>query len=367
MDTSKPFVSIQVPSNRPEQILRFLDHLQDTANDMQAFEVIVNLDEDDTIMTPLLTSEQSKRPFSLKYIKTFSGGFYNSWKPINDMLPHTHSNAYFLIFLSDEFLFATKGWDDIVKSYIGYYPDNIFRLRCSQFRYHNYSDVWECGFAPDSIAFTTRKWVDLNQDWAPCFSSDAFQQCVAFYLFSDDPFMKEQVNRDIPVAQLNFKGEGTSIGLEGEKARERIAGGITAWFILMSHKMQVEAKRRAMLLKAHIIAAKNPHYAAAEVKHKKRVHIIDTRTEKVVESYSYRLSRIKIGLRNLYRRLFYLYYTGGGSTVAKGTLHNKLRYNFTYYLSRRHKYFYKLHDWCNHYESSIKGKICNLLPWCEKS
>jgi hypothetical protein len=352
---ASPIISIQVPSNRPEKILLFLDQLEKTAADHQSFEVIVNLDDDDTTMDKILDAEKIKRPFVLKYIKTFTGGFYNSWKPINDMLAFTDPRAYFVTFLSDEFLFVTPGWDNILKSYIGYYPDNIFRLRASQYRYRNYVDFWECGFAPDSITFYTKKWVDINKDWAPCFSSDSFQQFVAFYLAQYDSFSKEQDNRDIPIPHIQFSGEGASIGLEGEKAEARVRGGLTAWLNLISYPMQLDAARRAMLLKAHIIAKRHHiNFKIVDNKKEKNIQLIDRSKNIIHANFSYKLSRIKINAIKLSRKFYHLYYTGGGNESKKITNFNLLRFNITYYLSTRYRSLKNLHHRCNEIEYAIK-------------
>ncbi|MCW5583859.1 MAG: hypothetical protein KIT56_08295 [Gammaproteobacteria bacterium] len=278
-----PFISIMLPSNRPKRLISFLDCLEETGFDHSSFEVLINLDVDDIEMSEILDREKKRRPFTIKYINTFSGNFYTLWKPLNDLLKIVNPHTYFLAFLSDEFVFETKGWDEQLRNFIGYYPDNIFRLRASQFRYRNYIDLWECGFSPECIGFYTKQWVDINGDWGPCFSPDAFQQCVSYYLFTSEPFLKEQYNREIPVPHLKFSGEGASVGLTGEKAKERARGGVPAWFTLMSHKMQTEAKRRAMLIKAHIIVASystNP-LSIRDEKAQSKIVVYDTASKKI--------------------------------------------------------------------------------------
>lgn len=350
-----PILSIHIPSNRPENIKKFFDKLEETAHDHSAYEVCINLDVGDNSMSAYLENEKLTRPFTIKYLNTFSGGFYNSWKPINDLLSITHPDVYFMTFLSDEFLFQTKGWDGILKSYINYYPDHIFRLKASQFRYRNYQDIWECGFAPDSITFYTKKWVDICGDWAPCFSSDAFQQCVSYYLFTSDPFNKEQSNRDIPLPNLHFSGEGASIGLSGDKAKKRIRGGIFAWSILMSYTMQTEAKRRAMKLLATISAEKlaRKNISVIENNKKKLIAIINHDNNTVITTFSYTLSRCKFFINNNVRKGKYLYYTGGGKQTLMPKYLTNLRCFITHYLVPKYQWaeniYHRLH--------SVKQKI----------
>ncbi|MEQ9116307.1 MAG: hypothetical protein RLN62_05880, partial [Rickettsiales bacterium] len=144
-------LSIHVCSNRPKQILKFLDALESTSKDKTCFEVLINIDVDDFKMTKLLTSEQKRRPFALRFVNKFKGGFYNSHEGYNELLNIMNKNAYFSVLLSDEMIFQTQDWDSALQKYKNYYDDNIFRIKCSRFKYRNYIDPWECGFAPDNI------------------------------------------------------------------------------------------------------------------------------------------------------------------------------------------------------------------------
>lgn len=344
--TSTPQISIQVPSNRPEQIIKFIDAYESAADDPTSFEILVNIDKGDAAMAQLLEDENAKRKTTVKYMSTFDGGFYDSWVFINDLMRITNPASYFLLFLSDEMMVKTKGWDTQIKQMIGYYPDDIFRLRCSQFRYHNYTDIWQCGSAPDSICFTTRKWVEINGgDWASCFSSDAFQQCVAYYLITADPFIKEQQNRDIPMHSLTFKGEGTNIGLPPEKQRRRIQGGIIAWMRLMSYPMQLEAKRRAMHLRAHITASEKG-WSKFEVKEDasaREVTLAYPDDPSLNQVFSYQVNALKLWWYRITRWRNYLMYAGGGNAWDLPFLHGT-----SYYLAKRYDRFETLNDTYNH-------------------
>ena len=46
-----------------------------------------------------------------------------------------------------------KGWDQELKKYVGMFPEITYlRLRASIFRNRNYTDEWECCFAPETSA-----------------------------------------------------------------------------------------------------------------------------------------------------------------------------------------------------------------------
>src|SRR6185369_16195058 len=241
--------------------------------------------------------------------------FPDIWKVYNPLFQLTSPDVYFVTLISDEMRFDTQGWDAILMQYKGYYPDDIFRLRCSQFRFRNYVDFWQCGFVPDSIAFYTRKWLSIQGDWNPCGGPDSFQQCVAFYMFTYDPFSPRQFHRDIVVPNLDFSGEGASIGMSEEALRKRLRENNRAWFTLMSHAMQEEAKRRAMCIISHIVSYANGGEHKNEVTEEpaqKYFLVCDKESGRVVERFCYGLSWLRITFTNLYRAPLLHYYCGGG-------------------------------------------------------
>jgi hypothetical protein len=273
---------------------------------------LLHIDLGDLIMADVVQQEKQRRRFKLKSLQTdLVKGYSTLWKPLNPLFKLTHPDAYFVVNLSDEMLFLTKGWDTMLRPYIGYYPDHLFRLRGSKYRFRNYTDFWECGFAPDSLAFYTKRWLDLQGEWNPCLGPDSFQQCVAFYLYTSDAFSHRQFNRDIPLAFMRFEGEGASIGLEGTALHKRMCINNRAWFVLMSHKMQQEAKRRAMLMKAHIVAHDFPgaviEHAAAD-----KCYTVKDASGHALERISYKRSWFATSFRNWLRSPFVFYFAGGG-------------------------------------------------------
>lgn len=338
MSSNKIFVSVQLNSNQPEKIKTFLENLERTSENPGCVEVLINIDLGDTKMKRVLDEEKKSRKLSIKYIETdLVNGFFDLWKPLNELWKITSPEAYFVINVSDEFIFLTHGWDKILREYEGYYPDHIFRLRASQFRFRNYHDVWECGFAPDSLAFYTRRWLEIVGDWNPCFGPDSFQQCTAFYLFTSDPFSKEQYYRDIQLLELKFSGEGASLGLDPEASKSRVRGHVRTWFILMSHRMQEEAKRRAMLLKANIIKSEKglDNVNIITDREAKKIRVIDPVTGELTNILPYKLSKAKIVLNNQFRKLLWHYYAGGGKHAAIKTYFK----GFLFYLWARYDWF----------------------------
>lgn len=308
-------VSIQIQSNRPENFTAFLDSIEATIAHPGNVEVVVKIDDTDIVMNELLPREVAKRPFAVKYISTpLVGGFFELWRSMNDMLEVCDPHAYFLWNLNDEVTILNKGWDIALEKYVGLFPDHIFRLRTSMFKARNYCDFWENGFAPDTSVLNTKRWIDIGGDWNPCLGPDSFQQCVAYYFAWHDRFNKFKPMREIPIYDLKFGGEGAYLGLEGEKLWKRMRGGTKAWYRLMSHAVQQDASRRAQKLHAHICAFENrlDDFTVEDNTRKGRLLLWDNESDRVIRTFPYKLSHIRIGLSNMLRSPYYLYYAGGG-------------------------------------------------------
>ncbi|MBN2644204.1 MAG: hypothetical protein JXR59_01875 [Desulfuromonadaceae bacterium] len=361
VDSSPCFVSIQLNSNRPQQIQKFLQNVERTASRPEAVEVLIHIDKGDSAMEQVLDGMHKQLRLQVKYLATdIVKSFFDLWKPLNELIKLTDPAAYFVINVSDEFLFETQGWDDRLRQYVGYYPDHIFRVRASQYRYRNYRDVWECGFAPDSLAFYTKRWLDIVGDWNPCLGPDSFQQCVAYYLCSFDQFNIRQCNRDIPDPFIQFTGEGANIGLEGEALKKRSHGHIKEWFVLMSAEIQQEAKRRAMLLRAHIFAEEQSigHCAISDHPQQKCIELRESLINRS-HRFSYRVNRLGILMTNNLRKLRYHYYSGGGNEAAIETLFG----GCIFYLSYKSAFFDRLY---RQFERSWIGKSLVQFKYSKK-
>lgn len=328
-------VSIQLNSNRPDTIIEFVQNVEETASNPAQIEIIFNIDLGDEKCRNILEDLKSTSKLHIKYLETDIIKHYKDlWKPLNELLKLTDSNAYFVTNFSDEFRFKTKGWDEILKKYIGYYEDDIFRIRLSRYRFRNYTDFWECVYAPDSLAFYTKKWMDTVGTWCPCLGPDSWQQLVAFYLTNSRKFDHIQYNRDIAENFIKFEGEGASIGLTGLKARQRIKDNVDLWFETVSHEMQEKAKYAAATLQTAIILHENsnptklsqnfvsnrkpPIFDGKKISEissennirKKRIEFFYNKN--LIYKIDYSLSKLKLFLINNIRKPNYGYFAGGG-------------------------------------------------------
>ena len=112
-------------------------------------------------------------------------------------------------------------WDGALEKYIHYFEDNIFRLRTSVYKNRNYTDLYECGYAPDTTAIYSRKYLEVQGDFSPCFGPDNGQQFVAYYLSKINLPRHYQFSRDIVINEISFLGQGTNAGLSDSQKNKR--------------------------------------------------------------------------------------------------------------------------------------------------
>lgn len=350
-------ISIQLNSNRPAQLSLYFDNIEETADDTSQIEVLVNIDTDDVAMHDMLEREIPRRSFTIKYIATpRPASFCDLWKPINQLLTITDPHAYFLLNISDEMLFATRGWDSLLKKYVGFFPDHLFRLRASRNKIRNYFDRWECSFGQDAIPITTKKWVDTGGDWNPCFGPDSFQQLISLYLAKEGQFSNHHYLRELPIIDIAFHGDIPALGIHPAKAWRHNRDHILAMQICQSHAMQQEARRRAILIKAHIMADRLQlaHFDVVDDKMRKQIHLIDTETTEVVAREDYRLSWLGITLTNQFRKLRFYAYFGSGMDYHHGYVGG-----FLAYLKSKYHFFAALHH-CTQQLCSLPKRLVRL-------
>jgi hypothetical protein len=327
-------LSIQLNSNRPAQLAAYFDNIEETADHPEDIEVLVNIDEDSLAMKALLDQEIPRRKFTLKYIETpRPPSFCDLWKPINKLLEITDPNAYFLLNISDEMFFSTPGWDSILKKYVGFFPDHLFRLRASRNKLRNYFDRWECSFAQDAIPITTKRWVDVGGDWNPCFGPDSFQQLISLYLAKEGMFSNNHYLRELPIIDIHFAGDVPAIGISPEKAWKHTSDHLKAMEICQSPSMQREARRRAMLIKANIIAYKNQltDYEIVNDSRLQQIQIVAQENNNILFRFDYKVNKVSILLTNWWRRLYFNSYFGDGKEGRQHVLGSTARYLFMKY------------------------------------
>lgn len=349
-------ISIHLQTNNPENFVKFCDRLANSCDDPTRVEVVVKIDDDHVALNDLLPREVARQPFRLKFISTpLVGGFFALWESMNDMLEITDPGAYFLLNVNDEMYFLDRGWDSRLERYVGLFPDDLYRLRTSVYKHRNYHDHWECGFAPETSAITTKRWILTGGNWNPCLGPDTFQQCVAYYFSLLNRHLPVPRYREIPVDDIRFGGEGAYIGLTGKALRRRVRGATRAWFRLMSPEIQQEAARRAAKLHATIAAAESGLGDEAIVTDRKHRVVSMVEGNRVVAAYSFAIPRWGYYWLNLYRVTQFPALGGGGQHARS----NPIRVTLTF-LALRYDWADRLRDWM--YEEAVPRLMGRVMP-----
>lgn len=326
-------VSFNLASNRPENFSELCENLQAAASDPACFEILVKIDDGDEAMHTCVAAEAARRPFPVKALSTPGEGYFSLWKSLNRLHRELcDPAAYFVCNINDEIRIQTRHWDVALAKWKHLFPDDIFRLKTSIYKLRNYGDFWECGFAPENYAFYTRRWIDVaGGDWNPCHGPDAFQQFVAYYLFRANYPAKEQINRDVPIFDIEISGEGVFKGLTEAQFWDRVRKGWVAWYVMVGHAMQTEANRRARMLQAAIAAHALGHPDAEirdDDKARRVAAVARGGTLPLADgngralSFPYRLSWLRITAINWLRRPMQNYYGGGGPEIWRETVLN---------------------------------------------
>lgn len=316
---SRPLISFHLASKFPSKLDALFDNIELTAEDPSRIEVFVKIDEEDTETAAYLRQAVPRRSFALRYIVTPRGeGYFDLWKGYNEIIRLCAPDARFVSLINDELYFRTMGWDRILERYADLFPDGIFRLRVSAYKLRNYSDYWECGFAPDAYAIYTKRWFDVSGDWNACNTPDAFQQTVAFRLWEAAAKRPDAAffSRDVPVWDIELGGEEPYRGLGPSELAARVRRARKDWRILTSPAIQQEASHRAHRLLNHMVAARDgiEGFSVVSDRRRRQVRVVDA-AGTVRHRTRYALDPLRIRLTNLLRAPFFDYYCGGNLSV----------------------------------------------------
>src|SRR3990167_3670088 len=301
------FLSIFLATCRPNNIISFLNNLVETANDPSSFEVLIKLDEGgDQTLVQLLDDYKKSTPLHITYLITPKrDGYYSLHIGYNELLKVAQPDTYFCWLLTDEIRLKTHGWDTILKQYISFYLDDIFRLKLSIFQLKNYLDLYECLPCPDNYAVTTRKWLELTGGWGEFWGPDSWHQCVDFYLaLCKNKFHEFGIWRSIPVFGIEVAGQEAGQGSQSRKSRDlRVIRIRKGWKQHSTHSAQENFYRLAQHLNAHIYAheCKIAHYIIRDNPKTKMLSLIDQDEKTYQEIWSYHLPKFRIQLVTGYK------------------------------------------------------------------
>ena len=337
-------LSLLINSKNIKKLEKVFDSYEKNAFDPSTFEIIVNINNDHLEMKKFLDSQIIIRKFSLKYIAEYEGDYFSGHINNSKLLKEADKSSYFILAPSDRVLMHTKNWDNELRKYVKLFDDDIFRIRCHIFKNRKYFDFWECCFAPAPITFATKKSLEINNNnFSPCFSDDAFQQCIYYYLENHDNFNAKQINRDIVDNNLKFIGGEAPEEKTYEENYIRIHGQLKCWKIITSARVQKEAYRRAIILKCNI---KFNNIINDVIIYESGNYIcVKNKLSGVIIKYKFTVNNVNIFLKNFFRKFSYLNYAGSGFKDSPYTLF----FSIIWYLTYRYIFFKPVKNFFNRY------------------
>jgi len=308
-------VSIIFNTNNIEKTISTLEKFFEKTNNPEKIQFCIKIDNNETEFVNNFLEKISKIQFNFVIIASPKGrGFIDLWQWVNYLFKVSSKNSKFIINISDEMCVEEKGWDKNLKRYINLEEDNLYRLRTSVYKNRNYNDLWECGYAPDTTAIYTRKYLNLQSNFSPCFGPDNGQQIVAYYLSKLNYPRHVQFLRDKVINDITFSGQGTNIGLSHEKLITRKNINHLLWLNLFSFENQTKLFQRARKIQIEIIKNKVKDMKIIELR-EKYILMYDEKNNQgnhvsIKLTLSKRISYLKLFFYNILRLDFFKYNTG---------------------------------------------------------
>ncbi len=301
-------ITFITPSRRLDNIKELIENLSTTADNPNEIELLIKFDSDQAGVVDFIEAEMKTAPIHIRYIRTPRlEGIYSVWVAMEQLFFMSDPDSYFYQIISDEPRFLTKGWDTILKKYIGLYKDHVFRLRLSDMKIGNYSSHYECTFRPDSFPIYTRRWLELTEGTGDCWGSDAYQQCVAFQLSMGpggyfNVYRENGICRDVPVFDITLGGLDFCVGVSSDEHQERHKRNLKEWARLTTYVMQEHFSYLARRINAYIFASLHglEGFQIIKSETEKTVSLINKEGRQIL-CYSYALPRFYIYFNNAIR------------------------------------------------------------------
>jgi len=314
-DYCKSLISIIFNTNNIEKTILVINKFLAKTNNPEEIQFCIKIDNEDKKFVAKFLKSLLKFNFNFIVLSSPKGrGFIDLWQWVNYLFKVSSKNSKFIMNISDEMYVEQNGWDKNLKKYIGLEEDDLYRLRTSVYRNRNYNDLWECGYAPDTTAIYTRKYISIQKDFSPCFGPDNGQQIVAYYLSTLNYPRHTQFLRDRVINDITFKGQGTNIGLTKEQLVKRKNINHLLWLNIFTYKNQKKYFQRSRKIQVEILKYKFKDAIFKEYYNKYIINFytIDRKGGKVKESLylSKNLSYLKLFFYNISRYDFFKYNTG---------------------------------------------------------
>lgn len=322
-DLCSSLISILFNTNNIDTSIYSIKKFIDKSDDPRKLQFCIKIDNEGNFTEEFL-KKISKYQSNFVIISSPKGrGYLDLWQWINFLYKISSKKSKFVMNISDEMYVNEDKWDMLLEKYLNLTDDKIFRLRTSVYKDRNYSTLFECGYAPDTTAIYSRKYIELQGDFSPCFGPDNGQQFVAYYLSTINYPRHYQFLRDFVIETISFKGQGTNKGLKGDSRNQRLADNYLLWINMFKHEFQSNYLKRARKIQVEILKQNFPDLDIVDNIFKQRFEIRyadENNRINIFLKLSYKISKIKHFLHNIRRINFFKWHTGYDRSLIDGIL-----------------------------------------------
>ena len=314
-------ISILFNTNNIETSIYSIKKFIDKSSDPKKLQFCIKVDKDKNFTEEFLKKLEDFKSNFIIISSPKGRGYIDLWQWINHLFKISSKKSKFVINISDEMFVNENNWDLLLEKYIGKTEDKIFRLRTSVYKNRNYNNLFECGYAPDTTAIYSRRYLELQGDFSPCFGPDNGQQFVAYYLATLNYPRHYQFLRDYVIETITFSGQGTNKGLKGKSRNQRMVDNYLLWQNMFKLKFQREYFLRARKLQVAILKHSFPDIKIEDNINLQRFdvkHSVDNKNTAV--RLSYKISPIKMMFHNLRKINFFKYHTGFDRSRVDGLI-----------------------------------------------
>ena len=333
-DYCDSLISVIFNSNNIESSYNCIEKFIKKSKHPDKLQFCIKIDNDNDKFVDEFLKKLSPLKTNLLILSSPKGrGYIDLWQWVNFLFKVSSKKSYFVMNISDEMTVNENNWDVKLNKYKFYEKDELFRLRTSVYKNRNYSNIEECGYAPDTTAIYTKKYLLIQEDFSPCFGPDNGQQFVSFYLSKLNYPRHYQFSRDYVINDISFGGQGTNMGLSEEKLYERQLINYLLWCNMFKLKFQEEYFLRARKIQLEIIK-KNSHIAKLIHKQYSKVFIVIFKSKKTYYRdrdnkiyLSYKINKIKYFIQGFKNIDFFKFQTSYDMPLLVGIIwHILLKY-----------------------------------------
>ncbi|MGD9726310.1 MAG: hypothetical protein AB7M05_03110 [Alphaproteobacteria bacterium] len=266
-------VTLVLSSKKRHQLEELFENIENTVEFPSQIEVLVKVDEEDPELISYLEEESRHRAYSLRFaVGPRLEGYFSLHHGYSLLHKITRRESYFCHLINDECRYRTKGWDTVLRRYVGFFSDHIFQLRLTRHRLRTYSDVFSAINQPENYPILTKRWLDLAEGWGEFRGPDTWHGGINFMLSN-----RCEQFRSIPIFDIELGWAEEVAELAPKAVLDLTERNFREFEGMVSRRGQENFLRLAQQLNLGIYAAQHGiiYYHFEYFKRKRWVRLVD--------------------------------------------------------------------------------------------